>query len=226
MTSAVFPRIAVRRLLACAFLLLCTLALGWAATTPGVTRADVSLDQDIAGHRSAALTTLAKAATAVAQPAAGIALALVVPLALLVWRRRADAAACFALITGTLAVAFVAKSAIKEVRPPSRLWVIPPDSQWSFPSGHTAVAAALALVLLVVVRGRRRPLAAVIGAVFVVVVAASRMYLGVHYLPDVIGSCLGAAAAAAAVAALATLPAVRTRLDPPAHRGRHADRRR
>jgi undecaprenyl-diphosphatase len=69
----------------------------------------------------------------------------------------------------------------------------------SFPSGHTAVATALAIGCALLAR-RRRPAVIASGSVVVLVVAASRIYAGAHHPTDVIAgavlaasACLGAA---------------------------------
>lgn len=67
----------------------------------------------------------------------------------------------------------------------------------SFPSGHTSfvfsIVCAIILVLLKPGVGRRIAMAA--GAIVVVLVATSRLYLGVHYPTDVAGSVMIGAAA-------------------------------
>lgn len=80
-------------------------------------------------------------------------------------------------------------------------------ASFSFPSGHAAAAtvfyAALCMVVFAhgVPRGRRA--AAVVGAcTMTALVAASRMYLGVHYFSDVLGGVLLAGAWVAFVTAL------------------------
>ena len=65
----------------------------------------------------------------------------------------------------------------------------------SFPSGHTALAVSLAVALYLLARGTRweRP-ALLAGIAVAVTVAASRIYLGVHYPSDVTASFLTSAA--------------------------------
>lgn len=59
----------------------------------------------------------------------------------------------------------------------------------SYPSGHTAFAASLAIaVSLVMWRTRWRIPVVVLAAAFTGLVAVSRIYLGVHYLSDVVAS--------------------------------------
>jgi undecaprenyl-diphosphatase len=70
------------------------------------------------------------------------------------------------------------------------------SSGWSFPSGHTAAAAATyAALALLLGRGRRWPVKAWLGtgaAAVVLAVACSRVLLGVHWLTDVVaGAVLG-----------------------------------
>ena len=67
----------------------------------------------------------------------------------------------------------------------------------SFPSGHTSFVFSIvcALILVLVKPGVGRRIAIVAGAIVVVLVATSRLYLGVHYPTDVAGSVMISAAA-------------------------------
>jgi len=67
----------------------------------------------------------------------------------------------------------------------------------SFPSGHVCFAAALAIGIVFTLRdARRRGLLITLCVVGVVLVALSRVYIGVHYPTDVIGAMIYAPAAA------------------------------
>ena len=64
--------------------------------------------------------------------------------------------------------------------------LIEPPLDRSFPSGHTASSAATAASLLLTGSSLRAP-----ALLLALLIAASRLYLGVHYLTDILG---GAAA--------------------------------
>ncbi len=81
---------------------------------------------------------------------------------------------------------------------------------YSFPSGHAITATItwglLAAVLTCHLRGRLRMAPPVVAAVVIAAVGFSRIYLGVHYLTDVIaGTLLAAACLVPAIAALCLL---------------------
>ena len=109
-------------------------------------------------------------------------------------RLRAAAVVGAAALLGSLA-ATVVKVLVDRARPPAVLEIdalVALPATASFPSGHatTAAAAATALGLLV---GRWRLLAGVLA----LLVAASRVLLGVHFVADVLaGLLLGAAVGA------------------------------
>ncbi|WP_329219811.1 phosphatase PAP2 family protein [Streptomyces sp. NBC_01485] len=126
------------------------------------------------------------------------------------WRARRLGAA--ASVTA-LAVPFVVvmahgvdaalKPLVREDRPCRSLRVAtleacPAPGDWSFPSNHTAVAAAAAVALLFV--SRRLGAVAVVAAV---AMAAARVWVGAHYPHDVLaGVVVGALAALLAMSAL------------------------
>jgi undecaprenyl-diphosphatase len=83
-------------------------------------------------------------------------------------------------------------------------------STLSYPSGHVAFVAALGAALFMAVSRRGARIAiAVVFAVVAVVVAASRLYVGVHYLTDTVGGVLNGIAGAILFAGLWNLVAAR-----------------
>jgi undecaprenyl-diphosphatase len=91
------------------------------------------------------------------------------------------------------------KYAVSRQRPPqlSVHALIAETGTDSFPSGHTSfIFSFLCAVVIVLVRpGAGRRVTVVAGAILVAVVGTSRLYLGVHYPSDVIGSVVISAAA-------------------------------
>ncbi len=222
------PRSGTGRLITGTALVVAVLVLGVVAKLGPVTRLDLRVDRHIALHdRSHALTVLMKIATTIAEPAIGIALMFLVPLALVFLRRRLDALKAFCMFGGALALAEVAKKIIGEHRPPVTLQAMAADTSPSYPSGHATVAAVIAVTFVVIATtatGRR--IAIVLGTIYALTVGISRIYLGAHFLLDPVGSYLCALAAAFIVTGLAALPALRpwlTRITAPAGSvGRHS----
>ncbi|HEY6709494.1 MAG TPA: phosphatase PAP2 family protein [Actinomycetota bacterium] len=119
-------------------------------------------------------------------------LSVTVALGVLEWLRRRRLAVLAFLVmvaVGQNLIANTVKELVDRPRPP--VPHLAPSSGFSFPSGHTAAAAAIwAAVALVLGRGRPlrvKALLATGAALLTVAVAASRVLLGVHWLTDVIG---------------------------------------
>ncbi len=150
-------------------------------------------------HRRDGLTTAAIAITNAGSPVATTLLAALA-CALLWWRRRS--LALILVVVATLAsaagVSTLTKSIVGAQRPPRTVQLLL-EIDPSYPSGHvTGTLALLGIVAVVVGRGRSLAMrAALVAGVSVVtlVIALTRLYLGVHWLSDVVGgSLLGGAA--------------------------------
>lgn len=68
--------------------------------------------------------------------------------------------------------------------------VLPQPSSGSFPSGHTAIAASLCLMLVLCTSPARRRIPVLLAALVIAWTSWSRMVLGMHYVTDTLGSAL------------------------------------
>ncbi|MBG6108627.1 phosphatase PAP2 family protein [Frigoribacterium sp. CG_9.8] len=152
------------------------------------------------GPRVPALETIALAIHYGFEPLSACILTAGVCLVLLLVYRDVLRALAFGSITAVGWVAAeVGKYTIFRPRPPHGIVhsVIIETANDSFPSGHTSFVFSLvcAVVLVLTRPGAKRPLMIAAGTVLVATVAFSRIYLGLHYPSDVIGSILISTAA-------------------------------
>jgi len=139
--------------------------------------------------------TLTLAMIALTILGSGWSMAALVPLAVASSSRRFALRAAGVLLVAA-GIVFALKRAIGRVRPCNAiagidaLWERPTDP--SFPSGHTTGSFAFAALVAALVLSHRRDARAVTTAAVLVLLAIgvgiSRVYLGVHYPSDVIGS--------------------------------------
>lgn len=124
----------------------------------------------------------------------------------LVLVRRRWAALCF-LLASAFSAACVqgAKHVFGRARPQD---IIVTTDFGSFPSGHVANAATIAVILAIIFP---RVWVMVVGALWVVLMAVSRTHLSAHWLSDTAGGALIGAGAAFIVAAAFVVPLVRER---------------
>ncbi|HTG46830.1 MAG TPA: bifunctional DedA family/phosphatase PAP2 family protein [Actinomycetota bacterium] len=172
---------------------------------------DPGITSWIVAHRVAWLTGVMRSVTWAGSVVVLIPLALVVGLTVLRSARTARPLIQLAAALGASILLYnVVRALVDRPRPPiaDRLVRV---SGPSFPSGHSADSAAvyvmLALLLLASGHdGRRLAIAAAL-LVMPVVVASSRLYLGVHWFTDVLaGLALGCAIVAVVIAVTMLLP--------------------
>jgi membrane-associated phospholipid phosphatase len=157
--------------------------------------ADGSVDTTLAHHRDHLLNSLTLAATFVASTLPVIVLAAVVVVAsAIVFKRWREPLFVVATVVGEVTIFVVTTLVVHRPRPNVvRLDHAPPTS--SFPSGHTAASVALfgSVAALVIVFGARiawRRIALVVAILVPLLVAASRLYRGMHYPTDVFAGAL------------------------------------
>jgi len=158
----------------------------------GLTVLDPSVATWVAGHRPGWLTPVMQLVTWLGSSF------VIIPFGLAIggylrrrrhsWRPLVMMAAAFA---GAAALYDIVKPAVGRARPPAALQVGGPDEGWAFTSGHATQSMAfygmLAVVLIAWWAPNRRLSIAIGAALVILVVGASRLYLGVHWLTDVLG---------------------------------------
>ncbi len=158
----------------------------------GVAGLDQPLLDSAVQARTPTSETLVTAYTDVGGPLGMSVLATLVAIGLgLRWRSWTPPALMAVVAAGSLSMTVAGKAAVGRSRPPLEQAVPPFESSFSFPSGHALNSMALAgIVAYLLVRKLRRrwsrALAVVLAAVFAVTMGLSRVYLGHHWLTDVV----------------------------------------
>ena len=176
----------------------------------GATRVDAAVAAFAVAHRTPVLTAVAETLN-VAGSLAGLAVvAAAVAVALLLRGRRIEAALAVSAPAAAGLLGNASKLGYDRARPPvAAHLVMVTDS--SLPSGHTLdatiVLGVLAVVVVSLLRGRLARTAVVAAACAAIAVAgAARVYLGVHWMTDVVaGWLLGGAWVAFTAAVLLML---------------------
>ncbi len=175
-------------------------AVGLIVKSAGTMTPELGVDVALSQDRNPVLTGVSLAINIGLGPAGAVIILSLVCLFLLVIRRNLMLALAFGSVVsvGWLS-SEVGKRLVERIRPPDGAVhaLIAEHGTDSFPSGHTAFAVALVWAVVLVIGGTsgRQGLLLGAGAVFVALVAFSRLYLGAHYLSDVIGSVFIASAA-------------------------------
>lgn len=159
-------------------------------TNDPLARWDVSLAGWLVEHRSAVGLEVFRAITNLGSPIVALVIATIVCVVLYRRRQIADAALLPVVLGGGELLNLVLKLSFHRARP--EVGVVHLDT-YSYPSGHamiaTATCGAFAYLLWGRTRsGRTRILISAGMAAIVLLICFSRLYLGVHYLSDVLGA--------------------------------------
>lgn len=159
--------------------------------------------------RASWLTTLLTWVTNAFGP---VVLPLFVAAACLVWAKVSgtwvDPALLVAAMVTSTGIAYVVKLIVHRPRPSADLQVVPGlETSFSFPSGHTTGASTLVLVTAYLLWRHQRTSRSLVwwlvaSAAIIAVVGGSRLYLGYHFVTDVLaGASLGVVTLGLVVAA-------------------------
>lgn len=179
-----------------AVLLACVLGIGWLLTHPLADRVepwDDAVVRWFSDHRTPGLDIAADAGSKVADTLVGIALTIVLAVAISRWQRSWRPFVYYAvLVGGTFVLYLVVTALVPRDRPPVKILDPGLIPDHSFPSGHVAtsivVYGGIALWVAAVAPRWRRwtwPL-----FLLPLVVAPSRLYQGAHHPTDVLTSFL------------------------------------
>ena len=153
------------------------------------------LDAMVAG-RAPVLTVIVNGFTMTGGPI-GMPIIGVVATGILVRVARAVRPLILSLVAGggSLAMTLAIKSLVGRSRPPLAEAVPPYESSASFPSGHAlnaiVITGILVYSILLIVRTQRaRWLTVIVGGAYAIAIGLSRVYLGHHWLSDVVGAWL------------------------------------
>ena len=157
----------------------------------GPARDDARVLAFVTGHRAPWLTSLAKVLTWLGSSLVLWPVAIIAGLGLWRWRRRWLPTVLPALaLAGAWAGSLLIKGLVGRPRPPAADMLTVVHS-WSYPSEHAAQALAtwgmLALMLMAGRPARARVLLAAGAVLIAFVVGLTRLYLGAHWMTDVLG---------------------------------------
>jgi undecaprenyl-diphosphatase len=194
--------------------------LTWSVVTGvGLAGIDGDIERVVVAHRAGWTTATLKVLTwmgssLVLWPLIGMVASVLVLSA----RRRREALFLIVALGGSVALSDLVKAIVDRPRPPAWVRLIEVSGS-AYPSGHAmdAMSAFAALSVVLVVRRSMTGRVAVVGgaALAILVVGWSRLYLGEHWLTDVLGGyLLGATWVALIAAALLRPPAAPARTEP------------
>ncbi|WEK56001.1 MAG: phosphatase PAP2 family protein [Candidatus Cohnella colombiensis] len=181
--------------------LLCTLVFAIIAifvSMNGTAYLDEKIIASIQGLQSDTLTSIMTAITSLASEV-GITLISIASVIIIFmrFRRRREILLLISVVCGSALLNKVFKLLFARERPDFNRLI--EEAGYSFPSGHSMAAFSLYGILCYIVwensRERRwRLISLLAGAVIIVMIGISRIYLGVHYPSDVIGGYFATAA--------------------------------
>lgn len=158
---------------------------------------DHSVAEFVLSHRTPALTASAWVITEIGNELTLILATLALVVVLYVRRRRAEALVVIIGMGGAAVLTLLLKNLVQRSRPDTayRVAGAAVDHSYSFPSGHTLHTTVFVILLIGVLwpeleRRSARVTGSMAAGCVAIAVAGSRVYLGYHWLTDVVGGLL------------------------------------
>lgn len=174
--------------------------------SPSWTAMELNILETLSRSHTAWLDSFALAINFLFSPPIAVIIVLVVSTVILGVTRKFSTAIEFAvLVAGSWLGSELIKAVVHRLRPDhlSLAHSLLLETSPSFPSGHTAFATSLMMGFIVLAHGRRwRSWVIAAGVLVAVLVAFSRVYLGVHYVSDVTASIVYSMVAVSLIAML------------------------
>ncbi len=164
-------------------------------TSAPIVAADVRLNNLLLLFRSDYYVRIFLAITTLGRAEIIISVTAIISLLFWLWRQKSYILPLWLSLIGSSLLSFLSKLAFERPRPPLAVYT---ETSFSFPSGHaTAAVAFYGFLIYFLLRHTRRLLnktfILLIGLALILALGFSRLYLGVHYLSDVLaGYLLGA----------------------------------
>jgi len=149
---------------------------------------DREVSRTVARHRTGDETLIMRAASVLGGPCAIVTVTAIGVLGLISAGRIAAAAAFFVVMLASVGYALAVKLLTARKRPSHGL---ERQRTYSFPSAHTLASTVMYMTLALLVPGG--PLVLGFFTLLILTIGASRVYLGVHYLSDVLAGYLAGA---------------------------------
>lgn len=176
-------------------LILAAIGLGEISFTHALTASNQEVLEEFLEHRTNAFTTIMEAITSIFNPVNATVLSAVCGLAIYALTRKFHHCIYIWFSVGTaILISNILKHFIAATRPPVEVRLVT-ETSFSFPSGHTTGATALMFALSMILtryvnqkgHGRTSIYLWVGFWVIAIAIAISRLYLGAHWMTDVLG---------------------------------------
>lgn len=170
------------------------LAIGaWGLLFPDARASQISINLYVNEHGNHVLDLLAQGVEKLFSPVYAIGLTAILVVIVWITKRSFWTAVGFGLaVAAAWLPVEVFKLLFNEPRPAASQLVnvvVPFQIDTSFPSGHVSFVIGLTYALLLLVgKGWFTPILVILAAILIVIVAYARIYAGVHYLSDNVGS--------------------------------------